>query len=93
MAPRTLAASAVVVTALSLLTAWVLDLSVQRAVILAPAIVIALGLVGMVLAILGRSLVESWRAARHPRRVLAYAVAALGAIAVLAALGVELPRE
>jgi len=65
----------------------------QRLALLAPAIVIGVGLVAAVLILLGRALAQSVRESGHPRVIFAGFVALAGAVALLTYLGVELPRE
>jgi hypothetical protein len=73
--------------------AWLLGLSLERVLILAPALVIGTGLVIAVLMLLARALVESIRELERPRLVLGLIAAGIALIAVLSVLGVELPRE
>jgi hypothetical protein len=79
--------------ALAALVAWLMKWPVERAVYLAPALVVGAGVVGGVVLLLGRALLESLRASRNPRLVLWLWVAAFVLITILAVLGVELPRE
>jgi hypothetical protein len=65
----------------------------QRYVILAPAIVIGLGLVAAVLILLGRAFVESVRGSGHTRLIYGGVVGLVVVVGVLTYLGVELPRE
>ena len=65
----------------------------QRLIVLLPALLIGIGLVGGVLILLGRAFAETLRESRHPRLVLGGLAALLCAILVLTWLGVELPRE
>jgi len=65
----------------------------QRYIILAPAIVIGVGLVAAVLILLGRAFVESVRGSGHARLIGAGLVGLAVAVGVLTYLGVELPRE
>jgi uncharacterized membrane protein YidH (DUF202 family) len=72
---------------------WVTDLSFERAVLLAPVLVIGLGAVAGLVVFWGRVGWESLRRSQHPRLVIA-AVAALVLLLVgLTLLGVQLPRE
>jgi hypothetical protein len=79
--------------ALAAATAWLLGLSLERVLILAPALVIGTGLVIAVLMLLARALVESIRELERPRLVLGLIAAGIALIAILSVIGVELPRE
>lgn len=92
MRPR-LAVALVVAIALALVTAWAYEISLERAIVLAPVLVLGVGLVAAVGVLLTRAAIESIRESGHPRLVVA-AIAGLTALAVvLTILGVELPRE
>ncbi|MFL5961182.1 MAG: hypothetical protein ACJ75G_13080 [Gaiellaceae bacterium] len=81
------------VLALVALTAWALSWPLEKAVYLAPVIVVgAAAVVGLVL-LWGKVAVNSLRESRHPRRVLAYWVLGLGLLVLLTVLGVKLPSE
>ena len=65
----------------------------MRAALLAPVIVVITGaLLGLVV-LWTRVGLESLRARRRPRLVLAIAIAIVGLIFVLSILGLQLPRE
>ena len=86
-------AALAVVLGLVVLTAWLLSWPFEKAVTLAPVIVIgAAALVGLVL-LGGKVAVAQLRESRNPRRVLAYWLIGLALLVVLTALGVKLPRE
>ncbi|HJQ52041.1 MAG TPA: hypothetical protein VJ838_16205 [Gaiellaceae bacterium] len=75
------------------LTAWALSWPFDKAVSLAPVIVIAgAAAVGLVL-LWGKVALNSLRESRHPRRVLAYWLLGLGLLVLLTFLGVKLPSE
>jgi uncharacterized membrane protein len=81
------------VVALVALTAWALSLPFEKAVVLAPVIVVGgAAAVGLVL-LWGKVALTSLRESRHPRRVLAYWVLGLGLLVLLTVLGVKLPNE
>lgn len=81
------------VLALVALTAWALAWPFEKAVLLAPVIVIGgAAAVGLVL-LWGKIALNSLSESRHPRRVLAYWVLGLGLLVGLTFLGVKLPRE
>ena len=75
------------------LSAWLLSWPFGKAVVLAPVIVVCgAAAVGLVL-LWGKVALNSLRESRHPRRVLAYWVLALGLLVVLTVLGVKLPNQ
>ena len=65
----------------------------QRMIILAPALVIGIGLIAAVLILLGRAFVETVRESGHQRLIYAGLAVLAVFIGVLTYLGVELPRE
>jgi hypothetical protein len=89
---RLVAASAAV-TALVVVTVWVTDLSFERAILLAPVLVIGLAAVAGLVVFWSRVGWDSLRRLRHPRLVLAAAVAFVLLLVGLTILGVQLPRE
>ena len=88
-----LAAASVVVTTLVVVTVWVTDLSFERAILLAPVLVIGVAAVAGLLIFWGRVGWESLRQTRHPRVLLAAAALFVLALVALTLLGVKLPRE
>jgi hypothetical protein len=88
-----LAAASVFVTALVLVAVWLTDISLERAILLAPVLVVGVAAVAGLLVFWGRVGWESLRRSSHPRLILAGAVAFLGLVAALTLLGVNLPRE
>ena len=75
------------------LTALMLSWPFEKAVLLAPVIVVGgAAAVGLVL-LWGKVALNSLRESRHPRRVLAYWVLGLGLLVALTVLGVKLPSE
>jgi hypothetical protein len=86
-------AALVVVLGLVSLTAWALSWPFEKAVYLAPVIVIGgAAVVGLVL-LWGKVAIAQLRESRHPRRVLAYWLIGLALLALLSILGVKLPNE
>ena len=88
-----LAAASVVVTALVLVTVWVTDLTLQRAILLAPVLVIGLAALAGLVVFWGRVGLDSLRRARHPRLIVAAAFAFVLLLVGLTLLGIDLPRE
>jgi uncharacterized membrane protein len=87
------AAALVGVLGLVALTAWALSWPFEKAVYLAPVIVVGgLAAVGLLL-LWGKIALDSLRESRHPRRVVAYWLLGLGLLVVLTVLGVKLPSE
>jgi hypothetical protein len=83
----------VAVLGLVAVTAWALSWPFEKAVYLAPVIVVGgAAAVGLVL-LWGKIALNSLRESRHPRRVLAYWVVGLGLLVLLTVLGVKLPNE
>ena len=90
MTRRALAISAVACTALVLATAWLFEMPLERAAILAPVIVVTLGATAFIVALWTKIISDTLRAQRHPGRILVGAVAALAALVVLSFF-VDLP--
>jgi hypothetical protein len=81
------------VLALVAVTAWALSWPIEKAVYLAPVIVVAgAAAVGLVL-LWSKVALNSLQESRHPRRVLAYWLLGLGLLVALTVLGVKLPSE
>ena len=87
-----LVVAALGVGALVLLAAWFLGLSLARAIVLAPVIVISAGAIAALLIFWTRVGWQSLRSTGHPRLILAGVLAFVGLIVVLTVLGVKLPR-
>jgi hypothetical protein len=86
-------AALVVVLGLVALTAWLMSWPFQKAVTLAPVIVVGgAALVGLVL-LWGKVAWGQLRESQHPRRVLAYWLIGLALLVLLTVLGVKLPSE
>lgn len=92
MSSRYLVASAAV-TVIVLVTVWVTDLSFQRAILLAPVLVIGLGAAAGLVVFWGRVGWDSLRKSSHPRLILGGSLAFVALIVVLTILGVKLPHE
>jgi uncharacterized membrane protein len=81
------------VLALVALTAWALAWPFEKAVYLAPVIVVGGAAAVGLLLLWGKIALNSLRESRHPRRVLAYWLLGLGLLVLLTVLGVKLPNE
>jgi hypothetical protein len=86
-------AASVAVTALVVLAVWITDLSFQRAVLLAPVLVIGVGAVAGLGVFWGKVGWESLRRSRHPRLYVAGGLAFIALLVALTLLGVNLPHE
>jgi hypothetical protein len=86
-------AAAVVVTAIVVVAVWVTDLSFQRAILLAPVLVIGVAAAAGLLVFWGRVGWESLQRSARPRLVLAVAAVVVTVLVVLSVLGVNLPHE
>ena len=82
-----------VVLGLVVLTAWIMGWSVQRAVFLAPVIVVGFAAVAGLLILWGKVALQAIRDSRRPRLVIGLWLAGLALLVLLTLLGVELPRE
>ena len=92
MSVRYLAAS-VAVTAIVVVTVWITDLSFQRAILLAPVLVLGLAAAAGLAVFWGRVGWESLQKSRRPGLVLAASVAFVALLVLLTVLGVKLPHE
>jgi hypothetical protein len=90
---KALLASGLVTAALVLLVVWAFEMSLERAAVLAPVIVVAFGAAAGVVVLWAKVGWESLRRRRRPWLVVAIAAGALAVIAALSLLGLELPRE
>ncbi len=90
---RLVVASLAAVVLLALATAWAFEISLERALVLAPVLVAAAGLVAAVGVLLVRAAIVSVRESGHPRLVVAVMAGLTALAVVLTILGVELPRE
>ena len=92
MTPR-IAVASVAVTTLVVFTVWLTDLSMERAILLAPVLVIGVAAVAGLVVFWSKVGWESLRQTRHPRLVVAAAAAFVLLLVGLPLLGVQLPRE
>jgi len=82
-----------VTAGLVLAVVWVFAISLSRAALLAPVIVVAVGAGAGVVVLWAKVGWEALRRRRRPWLVAGIALAAFAVIAVLSLLGLELPRE
>ncbi len=81
------------ITALVLVTVWVTDLSFERAMLLAPVLVVGVAAVAGLVVFWGRVGWDSLRRTRHPWLIVGAASVVIGVLTVLTILGVKLPHE
>lgn len=82
-----------VVFGLVALTAWVMSWPLEKAIYLAPVIVVGgAAIVGLVL-LWGKVAWQQLRESRRPRLVIALWLLGIGLLVLLTFLGVKLPRE
>jgi hypothetical protein len=82
-----------VVVGLVVLTALIMGWPVEKAVYLAPVIVVAAAALLGLLILWGKVAVQSLRESKRPRLVLGLWLGGLVLLVLLSVLGVELPRE
>lgn len=78
---------------LVLLTAWIMAWPLEKAVYLAPVIVIGGAAAVGLLILWGKVAAHSLRESRRPKLVLALWLAGIALLVALSVLGVKLPRE
>ena len=93
MSTRAAVLSGLVTVVLVLLAVWVFELSLERAAVLAPVLVVVFGAAAGLVVLWTRVGWESLRRHRHPWRLVALGAGALALLIVLSLLGVKLPRE
>jgi hypothetical protein len=86
-------AAFVVVIGLVFVTALVMGWPAERAVYLAPVIVVGFAAAAGLLILWGKVALQQLRETRRPKLVVAIWLLAIGLIVLLSVLGVELPRE
>ena len=79
--------------ALVLAVVWVFEMSLSRAALLAPVIVVCAGAAAGLVVLWAKVARESLSRSRRPWLIAGIAVAAVALIAALSVLGVNLPRE
>ena len=93
MRARTVVAATAACLGLTALAAWIFAWSLEKAAFLSPVIVVAAGALAGLVVLWTRVAWESLKRARHPKRVLALAIAGLLLLVGLSLLGLKLPRE
>ena len=84
---------AVAVAAMVAVTALLMGWPLERAVYLAPVIVIGFAAIAGLLVLWGKVVAQHLRESRRPRLVLALWLVGIGMLFLLSWLGVQLPRE
>lgn len=82
-----------VTAVLVLLVVWVFEVSIDRAAVLAPVIVVAFGAAAGVVVLWAKVGWEALQRRRRPWVVAAVVLAVLSLIVALSLLGIQLPRE
>ncbi|HET7808277.1 MAG TPA: hypothetical protein VFK71_07230 [Gaiellaceae bacterium] len=93
MSSKALLASGFVTAALVLLVVWIFEVSLERAAVLAPVIVVAFGAAAGLVVLWAKVGWEALQRRRRPWLVIGLAAAVVVLIAALSFVGVELPRE
>lgn len=88
-----LAVALLAVVAMVAVTAVLMDWPLERAVYLAPVIVVGFAAVAGLLILWGKVAIQQLRETRRPKLVLALWAAGIALLVLLSVLGVELPRE
>jgi hypothetical protein len=86
-------AALLVVTGLVFLTSWFMGWPAERAVYLAPVIVVGAAAAAGLVILWGKVAWQQLKETRRPKLVLALWLIGIGMIVLLTVLGVELPRE
>lgn len=85
--------SGAVTAVLVLLVVWVFEVSIDRAAVLAPVIVVAFGAAAGVVVLWAKVGWEALQRRRRPWVVAGVVVAVLALMVALSLLGIQLPRE
>jgi hypothetical protein len=93
MSSKAVLASGLVTAALVLLVVGVFEVSLERAAVLAPVIVLAFGAAAAVVVLWAKVGWEALQRRRRPWLVVGIAAGVVVLIATLSLLGLELPRE
>ena len=93
MSSKAALASGLVTAGLVLLVVWIFEVSLERAAVLAPVIVVAFGAAAGIAVLWAKVGWEALQRHRRPWLVVGIAAGVVVLIAALSLLGVELPRE
>jgi hypothetical protein len=93
VSPRLVLGSALLCAAAVAGTAFLFDLRLERAVVLAPVIVLAVGAAAGLVVLWTRVAMESVRKRRHPRLIVAIALMTFAALVALSFFVGPLPHE
>ena len=85
--------AAAAIAAMVAVTAWMMGWPLERAVYLAPVIVVGFAAAAGLLILWGKVAIQALRETRRPKLVLALWVAGIALLVLLSVLGVELPKE
>jgi zinc transporter ZupT len=85
--------SGVATAALVLLAGWIFDLSLDRAAVLAPVLVVVAGAAAGLVVLWTRVGWEAIRGREHPWLIVAAGFGVVALLVVLSLLGLRLPRE
>jgi hypothetical protein len=88
-----LAVALLAVAAMVAATAWWMGWPLERAVYLAPVIVVGFTAAAGLVVLWGKVIVQQLRETRRPKLVLGLWLAGIALLVLLSVLGVELPRE
>jgi amino acid permease len=86
-------ASGLVTAALVLIVVWLFEVSLERAAVLAPVIVVVFGAAAAVVVVWAKVGWEALQRHRRPWLVAGLVAGVVAVIAVLSLLGLDLPRE
>ncbi|MFL5922040.1 MAG: hypothetical protein ACJ75Q_04500 [Gaiellaceae bacterium] len=93
MSSKAAVASGFVTAGLVLIVVWLFEVSLERAAVLAPVIVVAFGAAAGVVVLWAKVGWESLKRRQRPWLVVGIAAAVVVLIVALSLLGLELPRE
>ena len=85
--------ASVAITAIVVITVWITDLSFERAILLAPVLVISVAAAAGLVVFWGRVGWDSLRRSRHPWLIVGAAAVCVAVLVGLTILGIKLPHE